>query len=342
MKLVPFNTRSSTVRTDLTNALRNTRTLSARRTTGLLAIVCCLVVLAPAAPSRADDAAKPTDVVKVPVGVAYIPDVPYCVLDPKTKAVLELDIAYPSKGSGPFPTLVYFHGGGWVMGSRKKMTPYLLQAAQNGYVAVAVTYRLAPAHPYPAAVEDAKCAVRWLRANAKTYKIDTERIGAVGYSAGGQLACLLGSTDDKQFLGAADNADFSGRVQVVVAWYGITDLESLAETKNVLLSYSLKQYLSGPHNKGMDVWKKASPIGYASKEAAPTMLIHGDNDNLVPVTQSRRYAEQLKKMGAKVTLLEVAKADHNFAGPEEQEAIEKMLRFLDGHLKPRAELAPKK
>ena len=288
--------------------------------TYLIAAVCCLATLRAGAADRA--AAPPEDVVPVPRGVAYIPDVLYRTCDDADKTRLELDIAYPSKGDGPFPALLFFHGGGWVIGSRKNMTPYILRAAQAGYVAVAVSYRLAPKHPFPAPVQDAKCAVRWLRANADRYRIDKDHLGAVGYSAGGQLACLLGSPAGE---------DRSGRVQAVVSFYGVTDL---SDAKHPLLAVAIKQYLSGPHNEGKDAAKDASPLHYAGKDSAPTLLIHGDADTLVPVTQSRAYAAKLRDAGAKVELLEVPGADHNFVGEAEQKALRTMFRFLDEHFKP--------
>jgi len=290
--------------------------------TYLIATLCCLATLRPAGAADRAAAPPPEDVVPVPHGVAYIPDVPYRTCEDAEKTRLELDIAYPTKGDGPFPALLFFHGGGWVVGSRKNMTPYILRAAQASYVAVAVSYRLSPKHPFPAPVEDAKCAVRWLRANADKYRIDKDHLGAVGYSAGAQLACLLGSPAGQ---------DQSGRVQAVVSFYGVTDL---TDAKHPLLAFSVKQYLSGPHNQGPDAAKKASPLHHAGIDSAPTLLIHGDADTLVPIAQSRAYAAKLKEAGAKVSLVEVAKADHNFVGDAEQEALRTTFRFLDEHLQP--------
>jgi acetyl esterase/lipase len=272
------------------------------------------------------------DVVRVPKGIAYVPDVPYFVGKGAEQTRLELDVAFPSKGDGPFPTLVFFHGGGWVIGSRKTMTPYILQAAQEGYVAVAVSYRLGA--PFPAAVDDAKCAVRWLRTNASKYKIDADHLGAVGFSAGGQLACLLGCDDEKGVV--------SSRVQAVASWYGITDLEPLLSTKELPLAYALKSYLPGTTDERKTAAHKASPIRYVSKDSAPTFLIHGDADTLVPIEQSRAYTAKCKEVGAKATLREVTKAGHNFTGAAEQEAIEKMMHFFDEHLKPQAVSAREK
>src|SRR5262249_47023531 len=128
---------------------------------------------------------------QVPKDVQYVPDLTYCTIGTTR---LMLDVAYPKRGASPFPAVVLLHGGGWYLGSRKSNVPLALKLAREGYVAVSVSYRLSGEAPFPAAVHDVKCAVRWLRAHAQNYSIDPERIAALGYSAGGYLACLLGAT----------------------------------------------------------------------------------------------------------------------------------------------------
>src|SRR5205823_333626 len=138
---------------------------------------------------------------------------------------LKADLALPNEGKGPFPAVVCLHGGGWVSGDRKQMSKTIEVLARRGYVALAPDYRLAPAHRFPACVEDCKAAVRWLRANAGKYRIDPGRIGAVGLSAGGHLACLLGVTTPGDGLeGTGGNSDRSSAVQAVVSFAGPTDL----------------------------------------------------------------------------------------------------------------------
>jgi acetyl esterase/lipase len=182
---------------------------------------CLAVALLPGGKGVAEEPKpeKSEKTIAVPEGVAYIPDVTYCKFDDKT--TLELDIAFPTRGAGPFPALVFVHGGGWVLGDRKNMTPYLLMAAKAGYVGVAISYRLAPEHPFPAQVQDSKCAVRWLRANANKYRIDQDHIAAFGFSAGGNLACMLGAIDGKDFKISGGNPEQSDRVQAVVSFYGV-------------------------------------------------------------------------------------------------------------------------
>ncbi|MCE9564575.1 MAG: alpha/beta hydrolase [Planctomycetes bacterium] len=141
------------------------------------------------------------------------------------KTELKLDLTMPKEGDGPFPAVVVIHGGGWSAGDRGQGAFIAELQAQAGYVAATIDYRLAPAHRFPAQIEDCKASVRWLRANAKKYKIDPERIGAIGFSAGGHLACLLGTTTkDDGFDGDGGSAEQSSAVRAVVSVAGPTDL----------------------------------------------------------------------------------------------------------------------
>jgi acetyl esterase/lipase len=307
-------------------------------------LLACWVVVGHSANPAVADAPTPQKsekTVAVPEGVAYLPDVTYCTFDDQT--TLEMDVAFPSRGRGPLPALVFIHGGGWVTGDRKNITPYLMTAARAGYVAVAISYRLAPKHPYPAALQDAKCAVRFLRANADKYKIDPEHIGALGFSAGGNLACMLGSTGDKEFAVSGDNAKESDRVQAVASFYGIADLAEWHQScgrKEVTgymawgVSIALKSYLeTSDLEKDKGRCADASPIGRVGKDTPPTFLAHGTKDTLVPVAQSQSYAKKLKEGGAEVTLVEVPGEGHNFVGEAEQKAMQAALEFLDKRLK---------
>src|SRR5436190_3891246 len=133
-------------------------------------------------------------------GVIFEANIEYC--NPPGDQSLSLNLARPKEGSGPFPAIVCIHGGGFRAGNREGYNGTILKLAQNGYVAVTVSYRLAPKYQFPAAVQDTKAAVRWVRANAKSYHVDPDRIGTTGGSAGGHLALFLGVTGDvKAFEG---------------------------------------------------------------------------------------------------------------------------------------------
>ncbi|HEX4613295.1 MAG TPA: alpha/beta hydrolase, partial [Urbifossiella sp.] len=137
---------------------------------------------------------------------------------------LQLNLARPKTGAGPFPAVVCIHGGGFRAGKREGYDGLIVKLAQKGYVAATVSYRLAPKYPFPAAVHDTKAAVRWVRANAAKYQIDPDRIGVTGSSAGGHLAQFLGVTGDvAEFEGAGGNPGVSSKVRCVVNVYGPSD-----------------------------------------------------------------------------------------------------------------------
>ena len=164
-------------------------------------------------------AAHAADLV-IPENVAFTRDIEYANPDNQH---LQVNLAQPKLGNGPFPAIVCIHGGGFRAGKREGYDKLLLTLAEHGYVAITVTYRLAPAYKFPAAVYDCKAAVRWLRANAGKYHVDPTRIGTMGGSAGGHLAQFLGVTEGvKQFDGEG-NLDQSSAVSCVVNFYGPSD-----------------------------------------------------------------------------------------------------------------------
>jgi acetyl esterase/lipase len=246
---------------------------------------------------------------------------------------LKLDLAMPGEGEGPFPAVVCIHAGGWVGGDRKQMAQTIATLAGRGYVAVAPDYRLAPRDRFPAQVEDCKAAVRWLRANARKYQVDAGRIGAVGFSAGGHLACLLGVTDKEAGLeGSGGNPDESSRVQAVVSFFGPTDLtrkvwSKEAQTKNLV------PLLGGTPEEKPEAYRKASPVAYAGKDAPPFLFLHGSEDREVPLQQSQDLAEKLQKAGASARVVTVEGEGHGWRGEKLLKSIEQMLLFFDEKLK---------
>jgi acetyl esterase/lipase len=250
-----------------------------------------------------------------------------------------------ANGAGPFPVVVILHGGGWFYNSRKTHVPLILKLAQQGYVAATLSHRYSRQVPFPARVHDIKAAVRWLRAHAGAYQIDPERFAALGYSSGGHLACMLGSTSPADGLeGAGGHADQSSRVQAVVSYYGITDLAGLHEActqgdvplpERLVMKSALEFFLGGPPSQLAKRYAKASPITYARKGAAPTLLLHGTADRKVPIEQSRQYARKLREAGAEVKPFELEEAPHDFTGAPEERANAAMRAFLAQQLKKR-------
>jgi acetyl esterase/lipase len=245
---------------------------------------------------------------------------------------LKLDLALPA-GDGPFPVVVCVHGGGWVGGDRAQLHLTLQTLARRGYVAVSPDYRLAPKDRFPAQIEDCKAAVRFLRANAKQYRLDPDRIGAVGFAAGGHLACLLGVTakgDDLE--GTGGNPDESSRVQAVVSFFGPTDLTTddwgkEAEEKNLI------PLLGGPRADKPYAYRRASPVTYAGKDAPPFLFVHGVEDKVVRLEQSRKLADKLKEAGASASVLELMGEGHGLHGEQLRHGLAEMMTFLDKLLK---------
>ena len=247
---------------------------------------------------------------------------------------LRADLALPGEGSGPFPAVVCLHGGGWVSGDRKQMASTIEVLARRGYVAMAPDYRLAPAHRFPACVEDCKAAVRWLRANAGKYRIDPNRIGAVGLSAGGHLACLLAVTTPADGLeGTGGHGDRSSAVKAVVSFAGPTNLTSEELWTKEVLTRNLEPLLGGPPRAKLDLYRKASPMHYAPTTPPPVLLVHGGNDAVVPVRQAYDLADRLRTRGGKAGVVVLEGEGHTWNGYSLLKSIDQMLSFLDENLK---------
>jgi acetyl esterase/lipase len=245
---------------------------------------------------------------------------------------LRLDLARPAEGKGPFPCVVLFHGGGWRMGNKKDVRGWLTFLAEEGYVAASVGYRLVPEATFPAQVEDAKTAVRFLRSNADRYAIDKDRFAAMGWSAGGHLACMLGLTDPKCGFEGKECSDQSSRVQAVVDYFGPTDLSAFG--KNDLAQKGmLGPFIGARFADNPAAHEKASPVKYVTKDAPPFLIFHGTRDWVVPVEQSRLLAEKLKDVKAPVKLVEVPGEGHGWEGKTNAETTRETLRFLAERLK---------
>lgn len=258
------------------------------------------------------------------------------------KEKLYLDLAMPKEG-GPYPCVVVLHGGAWVGGSRKDVsaggkdkdgnpTPSTIESvAARGYVVAAVGYRLAPKHPFPAQIQDARAAVRFLRANAKAYGIDRDKFAAAGFSAGGHLALLLGMADKVEGWDAGANLTESSKVQCVVDFFGPADL-SLYNTPSIEDAY-LVPVFGKTAKTDKEVYKKASPITYADKNSPPTIIFHGTFDLIVPVIHSENLHKKLQDAGATCELVTVFAEGHGWSGRPFTKSVNQAVKFLDTHLK---------
>ncbi len=245
---------------------------------------------------------------------------------------LLLNLARPA-GDGPFPAVLCIHGGGFRAGTRQGYDAQIRRLAEKGYVAATVTYRLAPKHPFPAAVHDVKAAVRWLRANAGKYRIRPDRIGAMGGSAGGHLAQVLGVTAAvSEFEGDGGNAGQSSAVHCVVNYYGPSDFTQ-SYGKSVDAHEVLPLFLGGNLETERARHIRASPLNWVTPAAAPTLCIHGTDDKYVAYEQAVWLVNRLLSCGVEAQLVTLPGAGHGFRGEDVAKAEAAMMTFFDRRLK---------
>jgi acetyl esterase/lipase len=259
----------------------------------------------------------------LPDGVLVFKDVIYRRVDARRA---KLDIYLPATGTPPLkgrPALLAIHGGGWRGGTKNGYGREIARLTKHGYAVISVDYVLSrPGHPsWPDNLDDVREAVRWTRRNAADYAIDPARIAAIGSSAGGHLASLLGTN--------AGGLDPEARVSAVVDLYGPTDLARLYKSPGAVLPLEL--YLGKSPVDAPDLYAAASPIAHASVDAAPTLIIHGESDELVPVAQSTDLARRLNAAGVPSEVIVVPRTGHAFGlKVEGRDLAPEIVRFLDG------------
>ena len=254
-------------------------------------------------------------------------DVAYCNADPAQK----MDLHFPGSG-GPWPAVVYVHGGGWMHGDKMEAGMFAGGLNSIGFLVVSLNYRLHPPATFPAMIDDVKCAIRFLRAHGAKYNLDPNRIAAMGASAGGHLVSLLGTTDSGAWE-AGDYLEQSSRVQAVISLAGVMDLS---------------QDFPNPEGNDIETMNRigfseanirlASPISHVTPESPPFLLIHGDQDELVPYQQSQLMYERLMQMNIPARLVIVKNASHAFLdtngsmSPSLAELNTILLEFLTKYL----------
>jgi acetyl esterase/lipase len=249
-----------------------------------------------------------------------------------------LDLYSPRQASGPLPVIIWLHGGGWSKGRKEGRSP-AVSLVDDGYAVASVDYRLTRMAPFPAQIEDCKAAVRWLRANASKYNLHPNRIGVWGFSSGGHLAALLGTSGGvKELEGNGDNMSYSSRVQAVCVVSGPGDLLQLyrdatgpsGAEMNPKVKPALEALIGVPleENKAM----AASPISYVSKDDPPFLIIQGENDLTVPVSLTQSFFAALKAAGVDATLEIGTGRGHGVGGPK---FLPMIKAFFDKHLRNR-------
>jgi acetyl esterase/lipase len=263
------------------------------------------------------------------------PDVTYGY---QNNVPLHLDIWRNMRAQQPSPTLMYIHGGGWIIGNKAGANTMLLPYIQLGWNVINVEYRLGGVSLAPAAVQDVRCALRWMIRNAKAYNIDPSRIVVSGHSSGGHLALMTGMLPQDSELDSACPGDEPLKVAAIVDWYGIADVNDI---------------LSGPHLETYaGAWigaqplkeqlaKSVSPMTYVKPGLPPIIMIHGDQDPTVPYSQSVALSAALQKAGVPNQLVTIPHGKHgSFSNEETIDAYNKIWNFLRSNVPSLASAVP--
>ena len=288
-----------------------------------LALSVALLIASPAfpqvPPSAAQWAATVANGYRVTPNIAYVKANNY---------EARLDVYVPA-GAGPHPTVLHIHGGGWTGGSKEAVGLRLLPYLEMGFAVVNATYRLANVSEAPAAVEDCRCALRWIIQHAKEYGFDVNRLVTMGYSAGGHLALTTAMLPDTAGLDRQCPGPEELRVSAIVNWYGITDVADLLDGPN-RRDYAV-QWL-GSRTDRVDVARRLSPLTYVREKLPPVLTIHGDTDPTVPYSHATRLHAALQQIGATSELLTVPGGRHGGFSPDQQvRAVEAVRAFLGRH-----------
>ncbi len=234
----------------------------------------------------------------------------------------------------PMPVLVYINGSAWGRDNKDLAIGRLIATAQQGYFGVTIQVRTSGEAAFPAQIEDSKCAIRFLRAKAKDYHLDTNRIGVWGDSSGGHLAALVGTTANvKELEGKGGWPEFSSRVHAVCAMCPAVDFlaPDWPERHNTGPNGPAFKLLGGdPRKDKVDLARKASPLTYITKDSPPFFIVHGDNDTTVPYSQGELLLDALKKAGVNATLYTIKGGNH--ASPHQYDKTV-LKEFFDKQLK---------
>lgn len=265
-----------------------------------------------------------------------------------------LDIYLPNEGDGPFPLIVFIHGGGWVSGDRRESTmPGVFKVMSQGYALACIEYRLAPEATWPEPLEDVRCAIRFLRAHANEYELKADKIAVWGNSAGAHLANMVAALAGRPMfsgrrLGYMEQSD---AVQCVISLYSPLDMYQIAlcdrtidedqqmATGGVAGQPGVPDDMNKPHNMlmGFNILRNpeaaviASPMAFVSEDFPPALYMHGIEDQIVPYTQSVAMAKKVNYLcgddRAKLRLFE--NAMHGAPSMKTDESVNEVLDFVD-------------
>ncbi|MEM6912890.1 MAG: alpha/beta hydrolase [Pseudomonadota bacterium] len=288
----------------------------------------------PGPPMRGPAPADMSAIANQALNIAYADD----------SAAQVLDVFMP-EGEGPFPTVILIHGGAFMMGSKEMDYSHAKVLVENGYVAISINYRLSGEAVFPAAVHDCKAAIRFVRANAEQFKVDPDRIGAWGASAGGNLTAMMATSAGDAFAdgGVGDHTDVPANIQAGINWFGPINFQTMVpeglalgfqDDYNVDLE-SAYVGVAADDPANAEIVARANPTTYLDPSDPPIWIVVGDADPLIPYTQSVNFYEAAKAtLGedrATFTLLEGA--GHGGGAFASEEVLNQSVAFFDKHLK---------
>lgn len=269
---------------------------------------------------------------------------------------IALDLYTPKNFSGKLPVVIYVHGGGWIEGSKAVYADNYLETAvaklmEKQYAVISINYTLLNDNThFPLPLEDTKDAVRWVRKNAEKYNFDTSNIGLFGASAGAHLSLVAAYTPDDMFKGSSELSPYSAKVNYVVDHYGPVDLNKLFHTrlgtipvamvgmiskKIVSLQQGLVKGISGydlkkDQDRAIDYLKTISPATY-TKTGVPTLIVQGNKDKIVPLSQSKKLYRKLKRAKVETSLIIIDNGVHSFSTTDKaalDQMVDQMVDFI--------------
>ena len=304
-----------------------------------LLVVLCAASLASCQPPAGQ---APPRQFQPPDDLEYKPDVVFATVNGRD---LHMTLVYPKQPpSVPMPGVVWVHGGAWRAGSYKG-AGQLVGLVRQGYFCASIEYRLSQEAIFPAQIFDCKGALRYLRAHAQEYRLNPDKIGVWGGSAGGHLVALLGTSGGvKELEGdVGGNLDQSSAVQCVVDFYGPSDMTTMIADRGrqIMVDPATglgpeEALVGGKMEERLEVAKAASPVTYVDKSDPPFLIVHGEVDRTVPIKQSERLDEALRAAGVDCTFVRVKNGGHGFGpncDPTPQQINQTVMEFLSKHLK---------
>lgn len=314
-----------------------------------LAACCCAACPAFAAPSVPADS-QPLSVSVTRPQIKLISDVVFEQVPTRgyENRAMKMDLLVPQVQE-PMPAIVFVTGGGFINANKDSYIQERLRLAEEGYVTASIEYRVAPTATFPEPLQDVKAAVRYLRAHAEQFRIDPDRIGIFGGSAGGYLAAMAGTTSGTRQFDAGDNLDQSSAVQAVADLYGVSDLTSIGAdySPEVQALHRTSGATEALWLKGSPVFngraggvqdypeeaEAANPLRYISGATPPFLLMHGDRDTVVSPSQTEILHQALRAKGVDSTRYVVQGAAHGGVYWVQPEVLEIIVDFFNAHLK---------